>query len=150
MNFIRVTKEFKFEMAHALLGHDGPCKNIHGHSYHLSVTIKGKPIRDSASPKNGMVVDFSDIKKIVNEEIIQPFDHSLMLNKKTSQSAYSGLQDHKLMLVEFQPTCENIILHIAERLKKKLPEAVMIHHLLLREPNTSYAEWYAEDNNHLQ
>ena len=105
MNFIRVTKEFKFEMAHALLGHDGPCKNIHGHSYHLSVTIKGKPIRDSASPKNGMVVDFSDIKKIVNEEIIQPFDHSLMLNKKTSQSAYSGLQDHKLMLVEFQPTC---------------------------------------------
>jgi len=149
MNFIRVTKEFKFEMAHALLGHDGPCKNIHGHSYHLSVTIKGKPINDSASPKNGMVVDFSDIKKIVNEELIQPFDHALMLNKNTSQRVYAGLQDHKLILVEFQPTCENMILYIVERLKKVLPEAMMIHHLLLRETSTSYAEWYSEDNTQL-
>ncbi|MGZ4116332.1 MAG: 6-pyruvoyl trahydropterin synthase family protein, partial [Bacteroidia bacterium] len=61
---IRVTKEFKFEMAHALLGHDGPCKNIHGHSYQLSVTLKGKPINDPSNPKTGMVVDFIDLKKL--------------------------------------------------------------------------------------
>ena len=60
---IRVTKKFNFEMAHALTGHDGPCKNIHGHSYFLFITISGKPINDSTDPKNGMVMDFSDLKK---------------------------------------------------------------------------------------
>jgi 6-pyruvoyltetrahydropterin/6-carboxytetrahydropterin synthase len=144
--YIRVTKEFKFEMAHALLGHDGPCKNIHGHSYQLSVTLKGKPLNDPKNPKIGMVVDFSDIKRIVNDEIIQPFDHSLVLNKNTEKNMHSGLLDQKLILVDFQPTCENLIIHFAKRLKKVLPPTPILHHLVLRETNTSYAEWYADDN----
>lgn len=144
--YIRVTKEFKFEMAHALLGHDGPCKNIHGHSYQLSVTLKGKPIEDATNPKTGMVVDFSDIKKLVNDEIISQFDHSLVLNKTASENLVAGLQQHKLILVDFQPTSENMLLHFVKKLKNVLPSSVMLHHLLLRETNTSYAEWYAEDN----
>ena len=76
---IRVTKEFRFEMAHALAGHDGPCRNIHGHSYLLSVTLTGTPVNDPASPKNGMVMDFSDLKKIVDSAIVRPFDHALVL-----------------------------------------------------------------------
>ncbi|HQH18564.1 MAG TPA: 6-carboxytetrahydropterin synthase, partial [Bacteroidales bacterium] len=59
MAVIRITKEFKFEMAHALWGYDGPCKNIHGHSYYLYVTIIGSPINNPQSPKNGMVIDYS-------------------------------------------------------------------------------------------
>ena len=97
MNTIRITKEFKFEMAHALLDHDGPCKNIHGHSYQLSVTLKGNPIENSSNPKEGMVVDFSDLKKLVNEEIVNPFDHALMLNKRTSSTIHSALKDRKLI-----------------------------------------------------
>lgn len=144
--YIRVTKEFRFEMAHALFGHDGPCKNIHGHSYQLSVTVKGKPIQDSSDPKIGMVVDFSDMKKWVADEIVTPFDHSLVLNKNTTEAIYSGLKTQKLLLVDFQPTCENMIICFAEKLKKVLPTSLMLHHLLLRETSTSYAEWYAEDN----
>lgn len=49
MSIIRVTKEFRFEMAHALFGYDGPCKDIHGHSYKLSVTVSGKPVADKES-----------------------------------------------------------------------------------------------------
>ena len=60
---IRVTKVFTFDMAHALYGYDGPCKNIHGHTYILSVTLKGKVINENNHPKNGMVIDFSDFKK---------------------------------------------------------------------------------------
>lgn len=127
---IRITKELKFEMAHALLGHDGSCKNIHGHSYHLAVTIIGKPINDLTNPKNGMVVDFSDLKKVLNEEIIEPFDHALMLNKNTDEHVYCGLQGYKLILMGFQPTCENLILYISARLKEVLPSAVKLHHLL--------------------
>lgn len=143
---IRVTKEFNFEMAHALLNHDGPCKNIHGHSYQLCVTLKGTPVTEGSSSKVGMVIDFTDIKKIVNEEIINRFDHALVLNKSTADNIFFGLKEQKLLLVDFQPTCENMLAHFAEKLKKILPSTVTLHHLQLRETSTSYAEWYAEDN----
>lgn len=144
--YIRVTKEFRFEMAHALLNHDGPCKNIHGHSYYLAVTLKGKPIEESSNPKTGMVIDFAEIKKIVTDQIIDPFDHALLLNSKTPQDLYKALADQKLLLVDFQPTCENMIVYMADKLLKVLPREVKLHHLRLRETDTSYAEWYADDN----
>jgi len=146
MSIIRVTKEFRFEMAHALLGHDGPCRNIHGHSYRLSVTLIGKPINDAASPKVGMVVDFTAIKTLVNKEIIHPFDHALMLNKSTLKSVQTELTDQKLIVVDFQPTCENMLIYIAKKIKKSLSPNLVLHHLLLSETVNSYAEWYAEDN----
>ena len=77
---IRVTKIFTFETAHVLYGYDGKCKNIHGHSYKLFVTIKGKPIDDINNEKNGMVLDFGDLKAIVKEEIVDEWDHGLMVN----------------------------------------------------------------------
>ncbi len=147
--YIRLTKEFEFEMAHALLGHDGPCRNIHGHSYHFSITIKGIPVKDRKNPKTGMVADFSDIKRIVVNTIIQPFDHALMLNKATEKNILSGLENQKLILVDFQPTCENILIYIEKKLKEILPSDLILHHLLLRETNSSFAEWYAEDNEHI-
>jgi len=66
MSIIRITKEFQFEMAHALLGYDGPCKNIHGHSYQLKVTVKGVVKENTSDSDEGMVIDFGVIKKIVN------------------------------------------------------------------------------------
>jgi 6-pyruvoyltetrahydropterin/6-carboxytetrahydropterin synthase len=144
--YIRVTKEFRFEMAHALLGHDGPCKNIHGHSYQFSITLKGCPVKNTKDPKTGMVVDFSDIKKLVTENIINLYDHALVLNKTTPASIYEGLKDQKLILLDFQPTCENLLIYFAKKLKNILPPDAALHHLLLRETSTSYAEWYAEDN----
>jgi 6-pyruvoyltetrahydropterin/6-carboxytetrahydropterin synthase len=144
---IRVTKEFKFEMAHALLGHDGPCANIHGHSYQLSVTLKGTPINDATHPKTGMVIDFTDLKHVVNTHIIHPYDHALVLNISTPANVYAGLSNQKLILVNYQPTCENLVIHFAQALIAVLPKHIALHHLLLRETSTSYAEWYAQDNN---
>ncbi|HQQ12325.1 MAG TPA: 6-carboxytetrahydropterin synthase, partial [Bacteroidales bacterium] len=68
MSKIRITKEFKFEMAHALLGYDGPCRNVHGHSYELIVTVIGEPIAETGHVKLGMVMDFGDLKRIVMSE----------------------------------------------------------------------------------
>ena len=62
MSIVRISKEFNFDMAHALLGYDGLCKNIHGHSYTLVVTVTGAPVNDVNSPKNGMLIDFKDLK----------------------------------------------------------------------------------------
>lgn len=148
--YIRITKEFNFEMAHALLKHDGPCKNIHGHSYLLSVTVKGIPQKDPHSPKNGMVADFSDIKKIIAENIIKHYDHALLLEKNAPKEITEGLKEHRLILTEFQPTCENLLIHFVKTLRPLLPEELQLHHIFLRETNTSYAEWYAEDNEHIE
>ena len=79
-NTIRISKEFKFETGHALFGYDGLCKNVHGHSYKLTVTLMGTPISDPKNVKFGMVMDFSDLKKIVNQSIVVPFDHATVLN----------------------------------------------------------------------
>ncbi len=68
MSNIRITKQFSFETGHALYGYDGKCKNVHGHSYKLSVTVIGSPITDRSNVKFGMVIDFTDLKKIVKEK----------------------------------------------------------------------------------
>jgi 6-pyruvoyltetrahydropterin/6-carboxytetrahydropterin synthase len=145
---IRITKEFKFETGHALYGYDGLCKNVHGHSYKLSVTLLGTPITDPDHVKYGMVMDFSDLKKIVNETIVTPFDHATVLNVDSPHKELADTMEsrgHKIMRVQYQPTSEMMVLDFAEKIKARLPEQLKLHHLILRETETSYAEWYALD-----
>ncbi len=145
---IRLTKEFRFEAAHALLKYDGLCKNIHGHSYILRITVKGSPVEDINSPKLGMVMDFSDLKKIVKEEIVDRFDHSVILNKQASQSSFTNIEDmfDRIHLFNYQPTCENMLVDFVERIKYKLPKEIELFSVQLYETASSFAEWYAEDN----
>ncbi len=146
---IRVTKEFRFEMGHALHGYDGLCKNIHGHSYRLFVTVIGTPITEENNKKQGMVIDFGDLKRIVNNEIVDKFDHALVLNKSQKKEIIkvdnSPLFD-RYYLLPYQPTCENMVADFAERIQKQLPANISLFSLKMHETATSYAEWYADDN----
>ncbi|MCX6271006.1 MAG: 6-carboxytetrahydropterin synthase [Bacteroidetes bacterium] len=144
---IRITKEFGFEMAHALKGHDGPCRFIHGHSYGLSVTITGIPEEDTSSHKLGMVLDFSVLKKIVKENIIDIFDHALVLNRTSllEEKDTSPELFEKLLLVDYQPTSENLLLDFVGRIQPHLHPGVCLYSMKIRETATSYAEWFAED-----
>jgi len=148
MTKIRITKEFNFEMAHALQNYDGPCKNIHGHSYELFVTVMGTPINDTQNPKNGMLIDFGDLKKLVRENIVDTLDHALVLNSKISEEIVSVLRNQfsNIKLVNYQPTSENMLIEFSEILRSILPLNVALHSLKLRETGTSFAEWYASDN----
>ncbi len=145
---IRVTKIFGWEMSHALWNYDGLCSNLHGHSYIMHVTVKGKQISDSDSPKLGMVIDFGDLKRIVKENIVDKFDHSVVLNSKADVSALSSVKQmfDRVHLVDFQPTAENLVVYYAEIIKSKLPENITLHSVRLYETATSFAEWYAEEN----
>ena len=149
MSKIRITKKFTFEAGHALYGHDGKCKNIHGHSYKLYVTVIGEPITDDSSPKFGMIIDFSDLKAMVKKEVVEEFDHSIILNQNSPHIELAeALQskEQKVVLVDYQPTIEGMIIDIANKIKMKLPENIQLHSLKLKETETSYAEWVAEDN----
>lgn len=143
---IRISKEFTFEMAHALLNYDGLCKHIHGHSYKLKVTIIGEPIKDKNNPKLGMVMDFSELKAIVRKEIITVFDHAFVINKDSDTIEKEHEMFSRTIVVDYQPTSENMIEDFANRIMKHLPENVKLHNLRLHETANSYAEWYASDN----
>ncbi len=148
---IRVTKEFLLDMAHALWGYDGGCKNIHGHTYRLEVTISGQIINDVNSPKNGMVIDFTLLKSIIKETITDKFDHTLVLNGNSphKELVNNKLNLDKIVLVSYQPTCENLLIDFAGKIKNALPDYVTLYKLKLSESVTSYAEWYAQDNEQL-
>ena len=149
MSNIRITKQFSFETGHALYGYDGKCKNVHGHSYKLSVTVMGQPITDTSNVKYGMVIDFTDLKNIVKEEIVDVFDHATVFNKNTPHVELAKeLQDrgHHVILVDYQPTSEMMVIDFAEKIKNRLPEKIKLHSIRLQETDTSFAEWFASDN----
>lgn len=146
---IRLTKEFSFESAHALEGYAGACREIHGHSYRMFVTVTGEPSADSSSSDYGMVMDFGELKRIVTEQVVSRMDHTFVLRRS---EANEGLADmlrgrfERIEMVDYQPTCENLLTDFAARIGRELPSGVRLHSLRLHETATSYAEWFAEDN----
>lgn len=142
---IRITKEFKFEMAHALHGYDGLCKNIHGHSYRLWVTIRGKVLQEKSHKKDGMVMDFDILKKLVKPTIINKYDHSLVLNANSPHAEIDFSAFEKVFFLPYQPTSENLVTDFALQIKSKLPKGVELYKVVLSETATSFAEWNIKD-----
>lgn len=141
MQKLTITKEFRFEGAHALLGYNGKCRHIHGHSYKLLVTVTGNPITDLDCPKNGMIMDFSDLKSIVEELIIRPFDHALLLRKDAPLAEALSEAYQNVRILDFQPTCEQLTLYIASTLQAAIIEPNKLEAIRLYETPTSFAEW---------
>ncbi|MBS9767475.1 MAG: 6-carboxytetrahydropterin synthase [Flavobacteriaceae bacterium] len=148
MSKIRITKQFYFEAGHALYGYDGKCRNVHGHSYKLSVTVIGTPLQDSTNSKYGMVIDFGDLKKIVSSEIVDKFDHATVFNKNTPHLEIANELEkngHHIVFADYQPTSEMMLVDFAHKIQAKLPKQVKLHSLKLQETESSWAEWYADD-----
>lgn len=146
---IRITKEFSFEMSHALEGYDGACKQVHGHSYRLFMTVAGTPVDDPQSPKYGMVMDFGDLKRIVRRTIVDRYDHAFVIRRTDANAVLiEAMRTHfgKIEAVDYQPTCENMIARFADALQPELPAGISLHSLRLHETATSFAEWFASDN----
>jgi 6-pyruvoyltetrahydropterin/6-carboxytetrahydropterin synthase len=135
-------------MAHVLWNYDGPCRNVHGHSYRLFVTISGNPVDEPGNPKNGMVIDFTDLKAIVKNEILDVFDHASVVSRffdKEKIELFTTMFGNAVV-VDYQPTCENLIADFADRITPHLPSGVKLHNLKLYETSSSFAEWYASEN----
>ena len=146
---ILLTKEFSFEMAHTLAGYDGPCREIHGHSSRLFVTVRGVPEQDPMNPKYGMVMDFGDLKRIVNRLIVDRYDHAFVMREtEQNRAALEAMRGvfHKIIVTPYQPTCENMVEDFARVIAAELPSGVELFSVKLHETATSFAEWYATDN----
>jgi 6-pyruvoyltetrahydropterin/6-carboxytetrahydropterin synthase len=149
MTIIRLTKEFTFEMSHALEGYDGACRQVHGHSYRLFVTVAGTPTDDPQHPKYGMVMDFGELKRIVRRTIVERYDHAFVIRRTDANAVLiEAMRAHfgRVEAVDYQPTCENMIARFADVLRAELPPGIALHSLRLHETATSFAEWFASDN----
>lgn len=148
MATIRITRIFNFDMAHALPGYDGKCKNIHGHTYQLEVTVKGETLPENSTPKNGMLIDFSVLKNLINKELDERWDHALILKKDENNQLHHELkkQFERVFFVDYSPTTENLLCDFAKRISAILPENISLFSLKLMETPKSFAEWYASEN----
>lgn len=138
-----ITKIFHFEAAHALSGYDGKCRNIHGHSYELRVTVKGMPFNEPGNPKNGMVIDFHDLKSIVNQEVVDKLDHSFIIGNNMPKDFVEITKKYfdKVVELPYQPTTENMLADFAQRIKQHLPQNVELYSVTLQETRDNIAEW---------
>ncbi|MCC7301325.1 MAG: 6-carboxytetrahydropterin synthase [Bacteroidia bacterium] len=142
MGKIRIRKLYKFEAAHCLHGHDGPCKNIHGHSYRLKVVLGGEPRTEPGHPKDGMLIDFSELDRLIEGSVLALFDHALILNQSDPLALGNMVRSvEKVIVFPFQPTCENLVCEIARKLQPLLPSHVKLERLVLYETANASAEW---------
>lgn len=125
---VDVTKIFTFDSAHKLENYEGNCKFLHGHTYKLEVTLRGK------TDNRGMVMDFNDLRELVEEKVIKLMDHKYLNDVFT-----------------FNPTCENMLVWIFQQLEPVLKgNEFYLQKVVLWETPTSFGvlereQFYAED-----
>lgn len=143
---MKVTKQFEFEMAHMLAEHPSLCKNLHGHSYKLFVTVEG-PIVDD------MVVDFKNLKEVVKDAVVEPLDHCFAFNSNTTDEFEKDLIDvvkkhnKKCFAFPWRTTCENMSKWMFESLNASLEmskASYKVSKIRLYETSTSFADYEGE------
>jgi 6-pyruvoyltetrahydropterin/6-carboxytetrahydropterin synthase len=132
-------------MAHAIHGYQGACKNIHGHSYELHVTLGTSTVQKKYIPSPGFIIDFKQIKNLVNIAIIEKFDHSMILSEAYLLDHPTNNINDNLIIWEVEPSAENILLYMQEVLNSKLPNDIKVLQIKLYETKDSFAEWIADD-----
>jgi 6-pyruvoyltetrahydropterin/6-carboxytetrahydropterin synthase len=140
---ISITKIFRFEAAHAIHHYPGSCANIHGHSYELHVTVRAKQPSDDFLKGLGILIDFKELKALVQQHAIKKLDHKLILSKAYLAEVKPTLTEEELVVFEVEPTAENFLIYLRDQIGTHLPETVQLTSLTLWETRDSYAEWSA-------
>ncbi len=142
---LQITKIVRFEMAHAIHGYAGGCKNIHGHSYILHVTVTAPQQKEGYVKAPGYLLDFKDLKRIITAEVVKPFDHMLVLSKAFIEENEAIKNQDNLFVFDAEPTAENLLVYIQQALQLKMPDKIKLNQLKLYETSDSYAVWTNDD-----
>jgi 6-pyruvoyltetrahydropterin/6-carboxytetrahydropterin synthase len=128
-------------MAHTIFGYPGKCQNIHGHSYILHVSVTNGSAEDDFIPAPGFILDFKELKKIVNEKIIKELDHRLVLSDEYVKENPAFESAENVFKWQVEPSAENILIYIKQEIEMALPQEIKLIKLKLYETADSYAEW---------
>lgn len=137
---IQVTKIFRFETAHALHGYNGACRHVHGHSYQLHVTVTAEE-PEGYFPAPGILIDFKDLKRTVNEKAVDRLDHALVVSTAYLRANPDISAEENLLVIDAEPSAENLLLFIRNSIRPYLPKSVTLSSLRLYETADSFAEW---------
>lgn len=133
---ISITKKIEFEAAHRLSNHAGDCRQIHGHTYKLEVTISGQ-----VQANTDMVLDFKVLKEILKSAVLAPFDHTLILKDNLQNRQDFAHYTGRVTWLPSEPTAERMALFLADSIGSLLPASTRLETLRLFETSNSYATW---------
>lgn len=148
---LTITKRLEFDAGHRIPDHKSKCRNLHGHRYALEITLQGEPIDSPGASDNGMLMDFSDVKQIAMEHLVDIWDHAFLVYEGDSlmQLLLSGLPDHKTVVVPQTPTVENLAIIayqiLAPRYRQRFGAKLQLAKIRLYETPTSWADYTASN-----
>lgn len=107
---ITITRKLEFDAGHRIPDHKSQCRNLHGHRYTLEITLVGEVIEEEGSSDNGMIMDFSDVKALAKEHLVDVWDHAFLVYAKDNavRSFLATIPDHKTVVIDKIPTVENL------------------------------------------
>ncbi len=141
-----ITRKFEFDAGHRISTHLSQCRNLHGHRYVLEVTISGGIIADPGAPEQGMVMDFSDVKRIIREALVDRWDHAFLVYAGDTRvlEFLQSLENHKTVVLEVQPTAENLALIAFDTLhhtfRSRYADRLKLEHVRLFETPNCWAD----------
>ncbi len=107
---MQITRRLEFDAGHRIPNHNSQCKHLHGHRYAIEVTLSGEVIATEGASEQGMVMDFSDVKRIAKEQVVDAWDHAFIVYRKDQMvlDFLQTLPDHKTVVLDVVPTAENL------------------------------------------
>lgn len=142
---LTITKIFERDMGHRLLNHASKCRNLHGHRYKAEITLLWQINTDIGDSNEWMIVDFSDIKKIIWWFIDSTIDHAYMFQSTDTIGELCVSLWLKIMKVDFTPTAENIVIRLFGQLEPQIISSfwdkLKLYHIKLYETPTGFVEY---------
>ena len=107
---MRITRRLEFDAGHRIPNHASQCKHLHGHRYAIEITLCGPVIATAGAADEGMVMDFSEIKAIAQQHVVEPWDHAFLAWRKDESMVnfLCSVPGHKTVLFDAPPTAEHL------------------------------------------
>lgn len=143
---LTITRKLEFDAGHRIPDHKSQCRNLHGHRYTLEITLVGAVIEEEGSSDNGMIMDFSDIKALAKQHLVDVWDHAFIAYDKDMvvRNFLESLPGHKTVLIDRIPTVENLARTAFDILKAvyrdRYGTGLHLHKLVLHETPNCWAE----------
>ncbi|MDT8364192.1 MAG: 6-carboxytetrahydropterin synthase QueD [Nitrosomonas sp.] len=141
-----ITRKFEFDAGHRISTHASQCRNLHGHRYVLEITLSGGVIGTEGASEQGMVMDFSQVKSIVHEALVDQWDHAFLvyIRDKLVMDFLLSIPGHKTVALDLQPTVENLVLIafsiLDHAFREQYTDRLQLEHVKLFETPNCWAE----------
>jgi 6-pyruvoyltetrahydropterin/6-carboxytetrahydropterin synthase len=143
---LTITRKLEFDAGHRIPDHKSQCRNLHGHRYTLEITLVGAVIKEEGSSDNGMIMDFSDVKALAKQHLVDVWDHAFLAYEKDTpvREFLDSIPGHKTVIIDCIPTVENLAQTTFNILKAAYQDrygtGLRLHKLVLHETPNCWAE----------